>query len=161
DAARAAGGVRVGRVVRGARRSPAAPGRRRRRAPARAGAALPGFHDLDHLRADQHLHHAPARLSMSAPKIIAVAGNMRAGKSSLVDWLRHQFGMVPFFEPNEENPYLADFYGDMPRWAMSSQLFFLVQRFQIHRAVVRRAEEDVRPMVQDRTLYEDAEVFAA
>jgi deoxyadenosine/deoxycytidine kinase len=98
---------------------------------------------------------------MSAPRIIAVAGNMGAGKSSLVDWLRHQFGMVPFFEPNEENPYLADFYGDMPRWAMSSQLFFLVRRFQIHRAVVRRAAEDMRPMVQDRTLYEDAEVFAA
>jgi len=98
---------------------------------------------------------------VSAPRIIAVAGNMGAGKSSLVEWLRQQFGMVPFFEPNEENPYLADFYGDMPRWAMSSQLFFLVRRFQIHRAVVRRAGEDPRPIVQDRTLYEDAEVFAA
>lgn len=96
-----------------------------------------------------------------APRIVAVAGNMGAGKSSLVDWLRHQFGMVPFFEPNEDNPYLADFYADMPRWAMSSQLFFLVKRFQIHRAVVRRAALDARPIVQDRTLYEDAEVFAA
>ncbi len=98
---------------------------------------------------------------MSAPKIIAVAGNMGAGKSSLVEWLRQQFGMVPFFEPNEENPYLSDFYGDMRRWAMSSQLFFLVRRFQIHRAVVLRAGVDPSPIVQDRTLYEDAEVFAA
>jgi deoxyadenosine/deoxycytidine kinase len=100
-------------------------------------------------------------VSAPAIKIIAVAGNMGAGKSSLVEWLAQQFGMVPFFEPNDENPYLADFYGDMGRWAMSSQLFFLVRRFQIHRAVVRRAGEDARPIVQDRTLYEDAEVFAA
>jgi deoxyadenosine/deoxycytidine kinase len=100
-------------------------------------------------------------VSAGGVKIIAVAGNMGAGKSSLVEWLGQQFGMVPFFEPNDENPYLADFYGDMPRWAMSSQLFFLVRRFQIHRAVARRAGEDARPIVQDRTLYEDAEVFAA
>jgi deoxyadenosine/deoxycytidine kinase len=99
--------------------------------------------------------------SPHAPRIIAVAGTMGAGKSSLVDWLRHQFGMVPFFEPNEENPYLSDFYADMPRWAMSSQLFFLVRRFQIHREVIRRAALDPRPLVQDRTLYEDAEIFAA
>ena len=95
------------------------------------------------------------------PRIVAVAGNMGAGKSSLVEWLRQQFGMAAFFEPNEETPYLSDFYGDMRRWAMSSQLFFLVRRFQIHREVVRRAAQDPRPVVQDRTLYEDAEVFAA
>lgn len=97
----------------------------------------------------------------SQPRIVAVAGNMGSGKSSLVEWLRQQFGMVPFFEPNEENPYLSDFYADMQRWAMSSQLFFLVRRFQIHRAVMVRAAEDPRPVVQDRTLYEDAEIFAA
>jgi deoxyadenosine/deoxycytidine kinase len=95
------------------------------------------------------------------PRIVAVAGNMGAGKSSLVEWLRQQFGMVPFFEPNDDNPYLSDFYADMPRWAMSSQLFFLVRRFQIHRDIARRAATDPRPIVQDRTLYEDAEVFAA
>ncbi|HVY47075.1 MAG TPA: deoxynucleoside kinase, partial [Minicystis sp.] len=96
-----------------------------------------------------------------SPRIIAVAGNMGAGKSSLVEWLTHQFGMVPFFEPNEENPYLSDFYGDMRRWALQSQTFFLVRRFQIHRDILRRAATDARPIVQDRTLYEDAEVFAA
>jgi deoxyadenosine/deoxycytidine kinase len=95
------------------------------------------------------------------PRIVAVAGNMGSGKSSLVEWLRQQFQMVAFFEPNEQNPYLADFYEDMPRWALNSQLFFMVRRFQIHREVVRRASEDPRPVVQDRTLYEDAEVFAA
>ena len=71
------------------------------------------------------------------PRVVAVAGNMGSGKSSLVEWLRHQFDMIPFFEPNEENPYLSDFYGDMGRWAMSSQLFFLVRRFQISRDVMR------------------------
>jgi deoxyadenosine/deoxycytidine kinase len=92
--------------------------------------------------------------------VVAVAGNIGAGKSSLVEWLRQQFGMEPFFEPNEDNPYLADFYADMPRWAMSSQLFFLVKRFQIHRDIARRAAADARPIVQDRTIYEDAEIFA-
>ena len=95
------------------------------------------------------------------PKIVAVAGNMGAGKSSLVEWLRQQFGMVPYFEPNDDNPYLADFYGDMPRWAMSSQLFFLVRRFQIHRAIARELSQSPRPIVKDRTIYEDAEIFAA
>ena len=86
---------------------------------------------------------------------------MGAGKSSLVEWLRQQFDMVPFFEPNELNPYLADFYGDMKRWALNSQLFFLVRRFRIHREMERHAALDPRAIVQDRTIYEDAEVFAA
>ena len=113
------------------------------------------------------------------PKIIAVAGNIGAGKSSLVDWLSKQLGMVPFFEPHDENPYLADFYKDMHRWAFQSQLFFLIRRYQIHRNVedcVRSATDSapqggatptrsgLRPpsggLVQDRTLYEDAEIFA-
>lgn len=97
---------------------------------------------------------------MSAPRVIAVAGTMGAGKSSLVDWLRHNFDMVPFFEPNEDNPYLADFYGDMRRWALHSQLFFLVRRFQIHRAIEEQTTAHTRPLVQDRTIYEDAEIFA-
>ncbi len=90
-------------------------------------------------------------------RYIAVAGNMGSGKSSLVKWLCQQFDLAPFFEPHDENPYLADFYGDMKRWAFSSQLFFLVQRYKIHRNI----EALGRPVVQDRTLYEDAEIFAA
>lgn len=93
------------------------------------------------------------------PKIVAVAGNIGAGKSSLVDWLSRQLGMVPFFEPHDENPYLADFYKDMRRWAFPSQLFFLIRRFQIHRKIAAYPGKG-RPLVQDRTLYEDAEIFA-
>jgi deoxyadenosine/deoxycytidine kinase len=89
---------------------------------------------------------------------IAVAGQHgRSGKSSLVKWLCQQFELTPFFEPHDENPYLADFYADMPRWAFNSQLFFLVKRFKIHREL----EASGRGVVQDRTLDEDAEVFAA
>jgi len=98
--------------------------------------------------------------SAARPKIIAVAGNIGAGKSSLVDWLSKQLGMVPFFEPHDENPYLADFYQDMHRWAFSSQLFFLVRRYQIHRKIAQHASAGNPPLVQDRTLYEDAEIFA-
>jgi deoxyadenosine/deoxycytidine kinase len=81
---------------------------------------------------------------------------MGSGKSSLVKWLCQQFELSPFFEPHDENPYLADFYGDMSRWAFNSQLFFLVRRYRIHRTI----EDLGRAVVQDRTLYEDAEVFA-
>ena len=81
---------------------------------------------------------------------------MGSGKSSLVKWLCQQFELSPFFEPHDENPYLADFYGDMGRWAFNSQLFFLVRRYRIHRTI----EDLGRAVVQDRTLYEDAEVFA-
>lgn len=94
---------------------------------------------------------------MKAHRYIAVAGNIGAGKSSLVRWLCTQYDLQPFYEPHEDNPYLQDFYGDMRRWAFSSQLFFLVHRFQHH----KQLEESTRPVVQDRTLYEDAEVFAA
>lgn len=81
---------------------------------------------------------------------------MGSGKSSLVKWLCQQFELSPFFEPHDENPYLEDFYGDMPRWAFNSQLFFLVRRFRIHRSI----EDLGRAVVQDRTLFEDAEIFA-
>ena len=95
------------------------------------------------------------------PRVIAVAGNMGAGNSTLVHWLEQQFDMVPFFEPNDENPYLADFYGDMRRWALHSQLFFLIRRFEIHKSIDTRAGAEKKHIVQDRTIYEDAEVFAS
>ncbi len=89
-------------------------------------------------------------------RIVAVAGNMGAGKSSLVEWLRQHFDLEPFFEPNDENPYLVDFYGDMNRWSFHSQVFFLIRRFRLH----RQMERERRDVVQDRTIYEDAEIFA-
>ena len=87
---------------------------------------------------------------------IAVAGNIGVGKSTLVELLCRTYGIKPFFEPNEENPYLTDFYADMSTWAFHSQVFFLSHKFRIHR------ELDQTPgiVVQDRTIYEDAEVFA-
>ncbi|MFO0554242.1 MAG: deoxynucleoside kinase [Polyangiaceae bacterium] len=99
-------------------------------------------------------------MSSKPTRVVAVAGNMGAGKSSLVRWLELNLGMLPFFEPHDENPYLEDFYGDMQRWALPSQLFFLVQRFKIHKDIEERARTSGRHIVQDRTIYEDAEVFA-
>ncbi|HEY5654504.1 MAG TPA: deoxynucleoside kinase [Woeseiaceae bacterium] len=87
---------------------------------------------------------------------IAIAGNMGAGKSTLVEFLAQQYGVRPFYEPNDENPYLPDFYRDMKRWAFRSQLFFLSNKFRLHQ------ELDRTPGVValDRTIFEDAEIFA-
>jgi deoxyadenosine/deoxycytidine kinase len=87
---------------------------------------------------------------------IAIAGNMGSGKSTLVDFLARTYGVSPFYEPNEENPYLPDFYKDMKRWAFRSQLYFLSNKFRLHQ------ELDRTPGVValDRTIFEDAEIFA-
>jgi len=90
-----------------------------------------------------------------AQKYIAIAGNMGSGKSSLVDFLCREYGLKPFFEPNDFNPYLTDFYKDMNAWAYHSQLFFLTHKFRIHQDVDRSKEL----IVQDRTIFEDAEIF--
>lgn len=93
---------------------------------------------------------------MTKRTYIAVAGNIGAGKSTLVDWLCRTYGVAPFFEPNEANPYLKDFYKDMRTWAFRSQLFFLTHKFRIHQELDRSSGT----VVQDRTIYEDAEIFA-
>ena len=87
---------------------------------------------------------------------IAIAGNMGVGKSTLVDFLSRTYGVSPFYEPNENNPYLPDFYADMKRWSFHSQLYFLSNKFKLH------LELDRAPgvVVLDRTIFEDAEVFA-
>ena len=87
---------------------------------------------------------------------IAIAGNMGSGKSTLVEFLARTYGVVPFYEPNDENPYLADFYKDMKGWAFQSQLYFLANKFRLHQ------ELDRQPGVValDRTIFEDAEIFA-
>ena len=87
---------------------------------------------------------------------IAIAGNMGAGKSTLVEFLAHNYNVQPFYEPNDENPYLADFYKDMRGWAFQSQLYFLSNKFRLHQ------ELDRQPGVValDRTIFEDAEIFA-
>jgi deoxyadenosine/deoxycytidine kinase len=87
---------------------------------------------------------------------IAIAGNIGAGKSTLVDFLSRTYGIAPFYEPDEDNPYLPDFYGDMRRWAFHSQIYFLSNKFRLHQ------ELDKAPGVValDRTIFEDAEIFA-
>lgn len=88
---------------------------------------------------------------------LAVAGNMGAGKSTLTRILAERLGGKAFFEPVAENPYLADFYKDMNRWAFHSQLFFLSKRLKDHS---RLLEQKDGILIQDRSLYENAEVFA-
>lgn len=89
-------------------------------------------------------------------KFIAVAGNIGAGKSSLVEFLEARYGFLPIYEPYTANPYLDDFYGDMKAWAFHSQLYFLAHKFRLHLGLNGRAET----VVLDRTIYEDAEIFA-
>ena len=92
----------------------------------------------------------------SMRKTIAIAGNMGSGKSTLVEFLSRTYAVSPFYEPNEQNPYLPDFYRDMRRWAFHSQVYFLSNKFRLHQ------ELDSTPGVSilDRTIFEDAEVFA-
>ena len=89
-------------------------------------------------------------------KFIVIAGNIGAGKSSLVGLLSAQLGFEPFYEPVNDNPYLADFYQDMPAWAFHSQIYFLTRRLRIHNQLLAVQGS----VIQDRSVYEDAEVFA-
>jgi deoxyadenosine/deoxycytidine kinase len=89
-------------------------------------------------------------------RYVAVAGTIGAGKTSLVAWLAKRYDLTPFYEPNENNPYLADFYQDMGRWAFHSQAFFLAHKLELHQQLERSASS----AVIDRTIYEDAEIFA-
>ncbi len=87
---------------------------------------------------------------------VALAGNIGVGKSSLTQILSQELGWRPFFEAVDDNPYLADFYADMRRWSFHSQIFFLGRRLQDHLHILACAD----PAVQDRAIYEDAEIFA-
>ncbi len=88
---------------------------------------------------------------------IAVAGNIGCGKTTLTKMLAKHYGWEPRFETVEFNPYLADFYADMARWAFNLQVFFLNKRFQ---DIVEISKSDAW-IIQDRTIYEDARIFAA
>ncbi len=87
---------------------------------------------------------------------VAVAGNIGAGKSSLTRILAEHYALSPVYEAVDENPYLEDFYSDMKRYAFHSQMFFLSKRLEQHLAQVNPSNR----VIQDRTLYEDAAVFA-
>ena len=89
-------------------------------------------------------------------KFVAVAGNIGVGKSTLVELLCVRLGWEPFYEPVTENPYLADFYNDMDTWSFHSQVFFLTHRLRSHYKLGQHPSS----VVQDRSVYEDAEIFA-
>ena len=89
-------------------------------------------------------------------KFVAVAGNIGVGKSTLVTLLCQKLNWQPFYEPQDDNPYLADFYQDMRAWAFHSQIFFLTRRLRMHRQLI----DHPTSAIQDRSVYEDAEVFA-
>jgi deoxyadenosine/deoxycytidine kinase len=89
-------------------------------------------------------------------KAIAIAGNIGAGKSTLVEFLSRTYGISPYYEPSEDNPYLPNFYEDMKRWSFHSQLYFLSNKFRIHQQLDRMPGL----VVLDRTIFEDAEIFA-
>ncbi|MBS3965822.1 MAG: deoxynucleoside kinase [Truepera sp.] len=87
---------------------------------------------------------------------LAVSGNIGVGKSTIVSLLAQEYGLTPVFEAVDENPYLEDFYRDMPRYAFHSQMFFLAKRLKQHLMLVNPGNR----IIQDRTVYEDADVFA-
>lgn len=87
---------------------------------------------------------------------IAVAGNIGAGKTTLTHELSKRFGWEPHYESVADNPYLVDFYSDMRRWAFSLQVYFLNHRFQTHQKITAGTSS----AIQDRSVYEDAHIFA-
>jgi deoxyadenosine/deoxycytidine kinase len=87
---------------------------------------------------------------------VAVAGNIGAGKSTLTRLVSERFHLTPVYEAVDENPYLKDFYRDMGRYAFHSQMFFLATRLRQHLAQVNPGDR----VIQDRTVDEDAHVFA-
>ena len=87
---------------------------------------------------------------------IAVAGNIGSGKTTLTKLLAHRYGWTPRFEPVDNNPYLADFYADMPRWSFNLQIYFLNKRFK----EVVEISKSKETIIQDRTIFEDARIFA-
>jgi deoxyadenosine/deoxycytidine kinase len=87
---------------------------------------------------------------------VAMSGNIGSGKSTLTTLLSQRLGWQPYYEVVDENPYLVDFYADMSRWSFPLQVFFLTRRFRHHQEILRAT----RSVVQDRTIYEDAEIFA-
>ena len=87
---------------------------------------------------------------------VTIAGNIGSGKSTLTSLLHQKFGWQPHFESVDDNPYLPDFYADMTRWSFHLQVYFLSKRFILHKEI---SDQRVS-VVQDRSIYEDAEIFA-
>lgn len=90
------------------------------------------------------------------PKHIAIAGNIGAGKTTLTEMLSKHYKWIPQFEDVDHNPYLMDFYDDMPRWSFNLQIYFLNSRLN----QLLEIQNGTETIIQDRTIYEDANIFA-
>jgi deoxyadenosine/deoxycytidine kinase len=99
---------------------------------------------------------SPPRDALPYKTFCAVAGNIGSGKSTLTELLAKRFAWRAYYEHVEGNPYLPDFYADMQRWSFHLQIYFLSKRFQHHQEILAAPES----VIQDRTIYEDAEIFA-
>jgi deoxyadenosine/deoxycytidine kinase len=90
------------------------------------------------------------------PKHVAIAGNIGAGKTTLTEMLSKHYKWIPQFEDVDHNPYLMDFYDDMPRWSFNLQIYFLNSRLN----QLLEIQHGTETVIQDRTIYEDANIFA-
>jgi deoxyadenosine/deoxycytidine kinase len=95
-------------------------------------------------------------MELKNKQYIAIAGNIGAGKSSLTGLLAKHFGWEAFYESVDDNPYLSDFYDDMRRWSFNLQIYFLSARFRHQKKMMETSAQ----FIQDRTIYEDVEIFA-
>lgn len=87
---------------------------------------------------------------------IAIVGNIGAGKTTLTEMLAKNYGWEPLYEAVDNNPYLEDFYSEMKRWSFNLQIYFLNSRYR----QIREIQKSGRDIIQDRTIYEDAYIFA-
>jgi deoxyadenosine/deoxycytidine kinase len=87
---------------------------------------------------------------------VAIAGNIGSGKTTLTTLLARHYNWEPHFEDVDENPYLNDFYNDMQRWSFNLQIYFINSRF----SQVKEIHDKNKNVIQDRTIYEDAYIFA-
>ncbi len=93
---------------------------------------------------------------MNRGYFLAIAGNIGVGKTELTSRLSAELGWLAYYEPVIDNPYLDVFYADMPRWSFHLQIYFLSERFKAQAEI----GASQRSFIQDRTIYEDAEIFA-
>ena len=94
--------------------------------------------------------------SASTPFYLSISGNIGVGKSTVCTMMGEALGWPTYYEPVDNNPYLEDYYKDMPRWAFHLQIYFLSKRFEVQKDII----EHGLSAVQDRTIYEDVEIFA-
>jgi len=97
-----------------------------------------------------------AKAAIKKPKHVAIAGNIGAGKTTLTEALSKHYRWIPQFEDVDHNPYLSDFYDDMPRWSFNLQIYFLHGRLN----QILDIQKGTETIIQDRTIYEDANIFA-